>query len=93
VEQEDETFELTELGEDALSPEEKWWAAERRLVVRKLLSTLHPMQRAVLLLRYGEEMSIQEIAQVLQVPVGSVKAWLFRGREVLRRKLKEVGLL
>ena len=93
AEQEGETFELAELGEDALSPEEEWWAAERRLVIRKLLSTMHPMQRAILLLRYGEEMSIQEIAQVLQVPIGTVKAWLFRGREVLRRKLKEVGLL
>ncbi len=75
------------------NPEEQWWAEERRLVLRRLLAALPPMQRAALILRYGEEMSIEEIAQVLQVPVGTVKAWLFRGRETLRRKLKEVGLL
>lgn len=92
LEQEDEAVELFEISDD-LTPEEGWWQAERRTLVRQLLSTLPPMQRAVLLLRYGEEMSIQEIAQTLQVPVGTVKAWLFRGREALRRKLKEVGLL
>ncbi len=91
-EQLDDSFELAEASEN-LTPEEEWWAMERRAFVRRVLSTLHPMQRAVLLLRYGEEMSIHEIAQTLQVPVGTVKAWLFRGREALRRKLKEVGLL
>ena len=91
-EQADETVELFETSDD-LTPEEEWWAMERRAFVRQLLSTLPPMQRAVLLLRYGEEMSIHEIAQTLQVSVGTVKAWLFRGREALRRKLKEVGLL
>ena len=92
LEQVDETLELAEMS-DEFTPEEEWWATERRAIIRQLLSTLHPMQRAVLLLRYGEEMSIHEIAQTLQVPVGTVKAWLFRGREALRRKLKEVGLL
>ncbi|MFN3420313.1 MAG: RNA polymerase sigma factor [Armatimonadota bacterium] len=91
-EQLDDSFELVETSENS-TPEEEWWAMERRAFVQRVLSTLHPMQRAVLLLRYGEEMTIQEIAQTLQVPVGTVKAWLFRGREALRRKLKEVGLL
>lgn len=91
-EQTEETFEFAGTS-DELTPEEEWWGVERRNLVRQLLSTLNPMQRAVLLLRYGEEMSINEIAQTLQVPVGTVKAWLFRGREALRRKLKEVGLL
>ncbi|MCX7643325.1 MAG: sigma-70 family RNA polymerase sigma factor [Armatimonadetes bacterium] len=91
-EQEDEAFELLEASDES-TPEEEWWAMERRRLIRQLLSTLHPMQRAVLLLRYGEGMSIQEIAQTVQVPVGTVKAWLFRGREALRRKLKEAGLL
>ncbi|MGQ9727119.1 MAG: RNA polymerase sigma factor [Candidatus Fervidibacter sp.] len=35
------------------------------------------LQRATLLLRYGEEMSIQEIAQAPQVPTGTVKVLLF----------------
>lgn len=75
------------------NPEEIFWAQERRAFVRQLLAAMPPMQRAALLLRYGEEMSVQEVAETLKVPVGTVKAWLFRGRESLRRKFKEVGLL
>ena len=50
-------------------------------------------QRAALLLRYGEGLSVAEIADALGVPTGTVKAWLFRGREALRRHFKKVGLL
>jgi len=82
-----------EWWEEVPTPEEIWWATQQRLFVRRLLMTLPPPQRAALLLRYGEGMSLQEVAQALQVPVGTVKAWLFRGRETLRRKLKEAGLL
>ncbi len=82
-----------EVAEVAPTPEEAWWEEERRIILRRLLMGLPPLQRAALLLRYGEEMGIDEIARTLQVPVGTVKAWLFRGRETLRRKLKEAGLL
>lgn len=89
---EQEDVEVTESNDGACSFEE-WLAEERRVLIRNLLLTLPPIQRAALLLRYGEDMSIHDIAQALQVPVGTVKVWLFRGRETLRRKLKEVGLL
>ncbi|MCS7254098.1 MAG: sigma-70 family RNA polymerase sigma factor [Armatimonadota bacterium] len=75
------------------TPEEVWWLNERRRIIKDLLEILPPMQRATLLLRYGEDLSIQEIAEALKVPVGTVKAWLFRGRETLRRKLKEAGVM
>lgn len=75
------------------SPEELWWLSEQQRIIRDLLDTLPPMQRAVLLLRYGEDLSVREIAEALKVPTGTVKAWLFRGREILRKKLKEVGII
>ncbi len=90
--------EADEMGETLMdeacpNPEEIWWERERRALIGQLLAALPPMQRAALLLRYGEDMSVQEVADSLKVPVGTVKAWLFRGREGLRRRLKEVGLL
>ncbi|MGQ9462429.1 MAG: RNA polymerase sigma factor [Candidatus Fervidibacter sp.] len=91
--EQDESLEVLEPREISPSPEEQWWEVERRVVVQQILLTLPPPQRAALLLRYGEGMSIQEIAQALQVPIGTVKGWLFRGRETLRRKLKGVGLM
>lgn len=39
-------------------------------------------------LKYLEDLGVGEIAQTLQVPVGTVKTWLFRAREMLVQKLK-----
>lgn len=75
------------------NPEELWWLSERQRIIRDLLEALPPMQRAALLLRYGEDLSVREIAEALKVPIGTVKAWLFRGREILRKKLREVGII
>lgn len=93
IEESETEFETEVLSELPSLTEEDWDTLERRIFVRRFLSSLPPQQRAALLLRYAEGMSVQEIAQILQVPIGTVKVWLFRGREVLRRKLKEVGLL
>ena len=54
------------------------WAATRRLPLR---------QRAVLVLRYYEDLSEAEIAQVLGIPVGTVKTSARRGLARLRRSL------
>jgi DNA-directed RNA polymerase specialized sigma24 family protein len=39
-------------------------------------------------LKYLEDLGVAEIAESLQVPVGTVKTWLFRAREMLVQKLK-----
>ena len=62
-----------------------------RLEVRDLdraLQRLPPEQRAVLLLVGVEEMSYQEVAGVLGVPMGTVMSRLSRGRERLRAELE-----
>ena len=48
--------------------------------------------RAVIHLHYFEGLSVAEIAQTLQVPEGTVKSQLSRGRALLREMLKEVEL-
>ena len=44
--------------------------------------------QACVTLKYLEDLGVGEIAQTLQVPVGTVKTWLFRAREILVQKLK-----
>jgi RNA polymerase sigma-70 factor (ECF subfamily) len=55
--------------------------------LRKALSQLTPSQRQVIILRYLEELENETIAQVMNKPVGSIKALQHRGLESLRRIL------
>ena len=52
------------------------------------LETLPIVERETLTLFYLRELSLEEIAGVVEVPVGTVKSRLFRARQMLRRVLK-----
>ena len=53
-----------------------------------LMENLPEAQRETLLLRYVESMSLEEIAEALDVPVGTVKSRINRGRVELARRLQ-----
>jgi RNA polymerase sigma-70 factor (ECF subfamily) len=78
----------TEVELDALAAEAP--DADRVLVARELergLARLPAGERDVLWLFYLEELSLADVAQVLAVPVGTVKSRLFRARQLLRHQL------
>lgn len=54
--------------------------------LRKAVGTLPEWQRAVVILRYQEDMDPEEIAAVLEIPVNTVKSRLHRAIEALREK-------
>jgi len=62
----------------------------RRLVAAALLRIL-PEQRAILVLRDSKGLEYEQIAEVLDVPVGTVKSRLFRARSALREVLESMG--
>jgi RNA polymerase sigma-70 factor, ECF subfamily len=79
-------------GEEEVAPEpaggtpdalERLTAAETQAQVRRAVAALPRIQRAVLVLRDWEELSYQEIARVLQVPVGTVRSRLHNARSAL----------
>ena len=55
------------------------------------LGALPAAQRAVLVLRFTDDLSIEEIAQALGIPEGTVKSRLSRGTETLRARLDASG--
>ncbi len=57
--------------------------------VRAGLADLDAEQRMILTWFYMEEMSVREIADVLSIPVGTVKSRLFKARKALRHRLEE----
>jgi len=56
-------------------------------VVQHAINTLPARYRAVVILRHLQGMSVDEIAQTLDIPAGTVKTHLFRAREMLRERL------
>ena len=63
--------------------------ADDRLHLRQALRQVPAKQRAVLVLRYLEGMSVQQTAAALRCPEGTVKAYTSRGLDVLRQILDE----
>lgn len=73
---------------DAESPEEMVLRREIHWAVQEGLSTLSPEHRTVIVLSDIEGLSYEEIAQVLNIPVGTVKSRLSRARARLRDYLR-----
>lgn len=71
------------------SPERSLLAREQLQAVWDTSASLSQQQKAVFLLRFVEEMSLVEIAEALDMKVGSVKTQLFRALASVRKKLKE----
>ena len=62
---------------------------QRKQIVRKAIEELPKKYRRVIEMRHMEEKSYQEIADVLDMPLGTVKAHIFRAREILYKALKD----
>ncbi|MCE3234673.1 MAG: sigW 1 [Vampirovibrio sp.] len=60
--------------------------------VVKVLDRLDPKYRQVLLLRYQNELSYDEIAQAMEIPLNTVRTWLKRGMDKLKHEVKELAL-
>jgi RNA polymerase sigma-70 factor (ECF subfamily) len=62
---------------------------EREAKMREVVAQLKPRYRRLVELRYFEEQSYEEIATELDLPLGTVKAQLFRARDILLQALRE----
>jgi len=71
------------------SPFEKFAHGEVRAAVEQALQRVPEPYRTALILRDLEEMSYEEIAEVLAISLGTVKSRITRGRDALRKKLTE----
>jgi len=81
----DRTFEVPGNGPN---PFELYQGYENGQIVAKLLLTLDPLHREVLVLRFQEELSLDEIAHVTAAPLSTVKSRLYRGLASLKPRLE-----
>ena len=70
-------------------PEEKFIKDQRANILRDIIEKLNPKYRTLVELRYFDELSYEEISTKLNMPLGTVKATLFRARDLLYEVLKE----
>ncbi len=75
------------LADHGPSPFERACDAETQRLIEAALAEINPDFRTVVVLRDLEELSYEEIAEVLQVNLGTVKSRILRGREALRKRL------
>ena len=73
---------------NTLDPEAKFIKEQRQKIMRSMLFRLSDKYRTMIELRYFKELSYQEISMQLSLPVGTVKAQLFRAKELLVEILK-----
>ncbi|AIG24633.1 RNA polymerase sigma factor SigW [Brevibacillus laterosporus] len=76
------------LASDEKTPEEKVVVQELQETVQAALTKLNPKYRSIMVLRYIEDLSLQEISDALQLPITTIKTRIHRGREALRNKLR-----
>jgi len=73
-------------------PEEVWLAKEQASMLSDVLNELPEHYGQALYLRFHQELSYEEIALVLEVPLSRVKTYLHRGKEKLRQHLERRGI-
>lgn len=68
---------------EMLDPEEEMIKGQKIKIMREVVDKLKPHYRILIELRYFKEYSYEEIAAELDIPLGTVKAKLFRARDLL----------
>ena len=63
-------------------------ARDRQALIQESLSHLPAKYRVVLILRHLQEMTYEEMAEILTMPIGTIKTHLFRARNLLKERLQ-----
>ena len=82
----DYTFELPDESYEA---DKELISDQRTKLLNDAIAKLPEKYKKVIRLRHVEEKSYEEIAEALKLPIGTIKAHIFRAREVLYRSLKD----
>lgn len=72
------------------SPERVLINGQKQAIVQNALKAIKPAHRAILILYYLEDLSVQEIGQILEIPEGSVKSRLYYARHNLKNALNPI---
>jgi RNA polymerase sigma-70 factor, ECF subfamily len=80
----------SQIASDTSLPEDDVESLELQETIQSEISKLPEKYRTVIVLKYIEELSLNEISKILDLPLGTVKTRIHRGREALRNQLRHV---
>lgn len=86
---EDDEIQL-DLASTALIPEEELEQTETRSILVRLIDQLPQAYRQMIVLRHVNELSYDEMAEITDLPLGTVKNRTFRAREMMRRMIEKL---
>jgi RNA polymerase sigma-70 factor, ECF subfamily len=86
----DESYDMHARLKDSATPEALALTDEIRSVVDSAIAALPEDLRTAIVLRELEGLSYEEIASTMECPVGTVRSRIFRAREAIDRRLREV---
>jgi RNA polymerase sigma-70 factor (ECF subfamily) len=85
----DEGWSIELEDEEENQPEVLYEKLEQRRELENLIDSLPPHFRELISLYYFEELTQKEVAEILNIPLGTVKVYIHRGIRLLRKKLAE----
>jgi RNA polymerase sigma-70 factor (ECF subfamily) len=87
-----EVSETIKLKSKDLNPEERLIRKQKAILLHKVVRRLKPHYQTLVELRYFNELSYEEIAKELNLPLGTVKAQLFRARQMLFKLIESTEM-
>ncbi len=87
-----EVSETMRLKSKDLNPEERLIRKQKAILLHKVVRRLKPHYQTLVELRYFNELSYEEIAKELNLPLGTVKAQLFRARQMLFKLIESTEI-
>lgn len=80
----------SQVAADVALPEDEVLSLELHSTIQEKILRLPDKYRTVIVLKYIDELSLIEISEILNIPVGTVKTRIHRGREALRKQLRDL---
>jgi len=77
-----------EFSDTSTLPDRPLLSKEKTKLIEDAIENLPEKYRISIVLRHNEDKSYEEISQILGIPLGTVKARIFRAREMLKKQLK-----
>lgn len=78
-----------EIPDSSYEPDRSIISRQRAQLLEEAIASLPLKYRTVIMMRHSDEMDYQDIAKELNVPIGTVKAHIFRAREMLNKSLRK----